>query len=793
MQSVEKPIQFLVKKEGVITCFLSLILLLILSLVSVTLESARVAGARFLTDSYTRMAMDSVMAGYSGALFDRYHVFAYNTGETSQSEIEAVLKTETEYYINRNLQAGNQMLWSPVLQEVQIDDYRLLTEERGKVFREEAAEYMKYRGTAVLVELLFSSLGVFQGAQETMELMEAKAETEEALAEIDACILDLFESVDGFVRDDLGIRQNIWGKVKVKKYFVKKLLFDEVTTESTQINHDVLFEAVQAQYLNPQEQIDGMMGHLEEFDTAEERLKEIGVRLEALEEESFFSNPAASAEKALLEAEQVFYMGKLQLASLQYRSALRDWKFVVSGCKEATQKALATLEEIRNKQALAVNKVLQYEDQLLEAAEWLDTSLYEELIKGLATMKQYVDLETEGAQCITDIVQMEKSLIQNEDVLSRVMELIEENAQEESQTSGLARLMLAEASLAISDYTQEGLCFDYSEIHLEAEGESPVDGFQNLLLCGVSELILEDTAEIPQTTLTDGSLVSIALTEAPAPEEGDGSMGWLDAESAGMSSVLGTMNDNSPFAGVVSWIGKEGAELFERVLFLSYLSDHFSNYEKQREAESVLAHEQEYILCGNLRDDLNLYEVIGRILLVRIVFNLIHVLSDAEKCGVAQETAVGLLGVTGLPILVSMMKFLILFVWATEGALVETAALLQGKKLSAMPTKEEFPVGFSELLLMSKTMIQQKAEQLSDKEGVAFGYSEYLMLFLLLQNIEIQSMRALDLIQENLALEESGFRVSQLVCSFTAQAKYMVPELFTDLPFSRRKTGGYIV
>ena len=140
-----------------------------------------------------------------------------------------------------------------------------------------------------------------------------------------------------------------------------------------------------------------------------------------------------------------------------------------------------------------------------------------------------------------------------------------------------------------------------------------------------------------------------------------------------------------------------------------------------------------------------------------------------------------------------MMKFLILFVWATEGALVETAAILQGKKLSAMPTKEEFPVGFSELLLMSKTMIQQKAEQLSDKEGVAFGYSEYLMLFLLLQNIEIQSMRALDLIQENLALEESGFRVSQLVCSFTAQAKYMVPELFTDLPFSRRKTGGYIV
>ena len=82
---------------------------------------------------------------------------------------------------------------------------------------------------------------------------------------------------------------------------------------------------------------------------------------------------------------------------------------------------------------------------------------------------------------------------------------------------------------------------------------------------------------------------------------------------------------------------------------------------------------------------------------------------------------------------------------------------------------------------------------MAGKTGVAFGYEEYLMLFLLLQEKESQSMRALDLIQKNVELEESGFRVTQQVCSFMVQAEYLLPELFTALPFSKRRTGGYIL
>lgn len=793
MQSAEEQIRYSDKKEGVITCFLSMVLLLILSLVSVTLESARVAGIRFLTESYTGMARDSVMAGYSSVLFDRYHVFSYNAAASAPAEVREELKSQTEYYINRNLQSGSDMLWEPMLEEVRITACKMLADEDGKLFREAAAEYMKYRGASAMVEQLLSSLGVFQGAEETMKLMETKAETEEALAEIDECILELFEYVDGFLRDETGIRQNIWGKVKIKRHFVKKLFCKEAAAENTQINHATLLEAVQSYYLDPQEQFDSMRGYLDDFDAAQMHLEEIMERLAELDTDGFFTNPAVELERSVLEAEQLFFIGKLQFASQRYQSMLRNWKTVVKGCRSAAEDALEVIEEIRSKQESLIGKVLQYEEQLLEAARWLDVSLYENLWSGLTMMKRYVDLETEGAETIIDIDRMEESLRKNKDILTCIETAIGEDAEEEDKTSLDARDLLEEMEEEMSGYTHEGLCFDYSEIHLEAEGESPVESFGSLLLCGVAELVLKDSGEVSQTALTGGGLPSV-LRNASASESScsSGTMVLPGIGNSGISPVMQMINANNPFSGVVGWIGRESAEVLERVLFLSYLSGHFSNYETEERAESVLEYEQEYILCGNRRDSVNLYEVISRILLVRIIFNLIHVLGDAEKCSLAKETALGLLGVTGLPILVSVMKYLILFVWASEGALVETAAILHGKKLSVIPSKEDFPVHFSELLLMSKSKIQQKAETLSEPEGFGFGYSEYLMMFLLLQDEKTQSMRALDLIQENLALEEPGFLVSQLVHSFTAQAEYRLAELFTALPFSRRRTGGYV-
>ena len=779
MQSAERQIRFSVKQEGVITCFLSLVLLLLLALVSVTLESARVAGARFIKDNYTRMAVNSVEAEYSGTLFDRYHLFAVNSRTQSDQGIRDVLETKTAYYINRNLQADAGMLWDFSLEEVTVTDYELLTDRKGAVFRKEAAAYMKYRGTAYVVEQLFSSLGIFQSAEKTVALLEETAKTEEVLAEIDDCILDLFESVDGFVRDEEGIKQNIWGKVKIKSSFVKKLLEGVPTAERAQINHEELFQAVCSHYVRPATVLDALAGYACSYVFAGEQIESIDRRLEEIQIEDMLLNPELKLEQTVLETDRLMYAAKRELARQQYFGELRSWETILSNCQKAGEQAVKTVQIIKRKQELASGTVLQYENKLREAAAWLDSDLYTELENGLRKMKQYVGLETEAETWIPDMEQMQRTLESNHRVLTRTLEVIEE-AKTEGPGSG--EKTVSRMAAQMREYSHAGLCFDYSNLNLGAEGEAPASSFRELIQNGLMSLVLDDAEEISRAVLTGTAQVKDSTSDE---------LLWMDTSEKNHSSVLAVINSDSPFSGISEWLQKEGEEVLERGLFLSYLAEHFANYRKGTEEPGVLKYEQEYILCGNAEDESNLFGVIGRILSVRLIFNLIHVLGDSEKTTVAGETAAALLGVTGLPILVSMMKFLLLFVWAAEAALVETAALLQGKKLAVIPGKKDFPVAFPELLGMTGERIRQKAENIQEQKGFVLGYSEYMLLFLLLQDEELQSMRALNLIQENLSAEEGGFLVSQMVISFSVQAKYLLPELFTGLPVSKRRTGGY--
>ncbi len=792
MQSVERQIQSSVESKGVITCFLSLILLVILSLVSVSLESARLSGARFLTQSLTVMARNSVMAEYSGALFDRYHIFAYNS---RTDEVGPALENRTAYYINRNLQAEKQMLWTPVLEGVRAENYELLTDEKGKRFVEEAVNYMKYREVSEIAEKVFSSLGIFQNAQEATELLEVKAVAEEALSEIDYCVLELFEAVDGFVRDEDGIKQNLWGKVKVKNHFVKQILAAAPTMDTAQVNHPVLFEAVKDAYVNPNEVFGRMGEYLDQYEEIQRKLEQINRQLEEISAEDVEDDPELVLALAALGAEKTWCLAQAELVRQKYFAGLGSWKSVVSGCARAGTKAMEKLELIRTKQKLAESKVLQYEEALLKATGWLDSSLQTDLTKGLAVMKQYVGLETDGAERIMDIDRLEQTLASNAAVLSQMLSALENIAEGQGLEGERERLTVMAAM--ISGYSHDGLRFDYSGMNLKTEGESPVDSARELLMSGVAMLVLKDSSSVSQAVFHGAELPDELqyLHNDAVTQSSSQSMAWADVTATSMSSALATVNKNSPFTGISDWVVKEGKDIVNKTLFLSYLEEHFSNYAQQpyRQGESVLEYEQEYILCGNSKDALNLYEVIGKLILVRVSFNLIHVLCDAEKSSLAGEVALGLLGVTGLPVLVSILKFCILFVWAAEAALVETAAILQGKKLALMPAKTDFTVSFPELPLMSKTRIQDKAEAISEKDGIAFGYSEYMMLFLLLQKEDEQCAHALALIQENLALEESGFRVSQMVCSFVAEAEYLLPELFTAMPFSKRKTGGYIL
>lgn len=140
------------KKEcrGSITVFLSLISVIFLSLICTVIESARVQGARAQTANITDMANYSVFGEYEKKLLEDYELFAVDgscgTGDFSIDRINDRLKM----YLSCNAQPKQEILtgfcfdpWQLQLEESEITEYALLTDQNGEAFYQQAVSFMK--------------------------------------------------------------------------------------------------------------------------------------------------------------------------------------------------------------------------------------------------------------------------------------------------------------------------------------------------------------------------------------------------------------------------------------------------------------------------------------------------------------------------------------------------------------------------------------------------------------------------------------------------------------------------
>ena len=163
--------------QASITVFASLSLLLVASVLLVLLEAARVKGL----DAYSRMqrvnAMESVFSEYDRDLFERYGIFLLGGNYGGQS-----LQLSQ---INGRLQAASQQNLRPVIAgqtwrnvqnfyqmdvtDASVTGYLLATDYEGAPFRKMAAEAMKVRCPAELVQKLYGGL---QSADRAMSQAE---------------------------------------------------------------------------------------------------------------------------------------------------------------------------------------------------------------------------------------------------------------------------------------------------------------------------------------------------------------------------------------------------------------------------------------------------------------------------------------------------------------------------------------------------------------------------------------------------------------------------------------------
>ena len=129
------------KASAQITIFLSLTLLLVLSIVFVSLESARAEGLKLRVATAANASIESVFAQYDRVLYEEFGLLMFTDKDGSLEDF----KSEALKYAEKN--SGSDWLSFDV-NDIEITDYMKATDDSGEVFINAVAYYMKASGLA---------------------------------------------------------------------------------------------------------------------------------------------------------------------------------------------------------------------------------------------------------------------------------------------------------------------------------------------------------------------------------------------------------------------------------------------------------------------------------------------------------------------------------------------------------------------------------------------------------------------------------------------------------------------
>lgn len=764
--------------RGSVTVTFSLVFVLVFGFILSFFEMASHTARAAYHASAGRLAAENFFAGYTVPLFEEYHIFGREVADEEK-------KTYTENEIAKDLaymtekQKGERSLLLRGGAEFGVDFVRVLTDDRLAGFYSQAITSMKYRGITEIVDTLKKFGDVSEQANAQLEVAAAKAETDLAYGKVDERILQLITLIDGV--DIVQYEKFMGGEgVLFQKDAYVKYYCVSPETAAAYFDRTEVYQAFLDNYENPKETLE--MLYEEVWSLAEEArkreiqsascdarltelqslLEDVTARIEELEnreeeqdtaedneillqqynkEKEQYENEKASLESLAeaLEKEKEEQQRKAVLLKLHETRFILQCDDVRKICEEAysyvgeLQKELVAAKQVRNGCESLVS--------VLQPVIGTDTA--KEYREELKVYTFYEDLEG------YDFDRMKQTLLDNKSRLMAVKPYITEF--NSSALATAAEGLCYEAEI-VGKYSFEGLKLDYGEMTLQ----------QNLYE-GIEDTIAGEVAEGYLAFLTKKTISAKEINTSELPsgfrEEADGD-GIFSMLGGDMSSVLDELQEmlpeNESMGSVLEGIS-------DTVLFHAYLMTHFSNYLKGNE-NGALSYEQEYLIAGKKTDEQNLASVAMRICAIRTILHFTSLYTDSVRKAPVELAALAACGMIGLPALKSILVFGMLFAWALEEAMVDTAALMLGKKVALYPGKNGGSISFPETLQFSKSFVHKKAEQKKSVTGLGFGYKEFLHLFMFLTSKDNKMYRAADLIQENLRKTYSDdFRMNRCV------------------------------
>lgn len=199
----------------------------------------------------------------------------------------------------------------------------------------------------------------------------------------------------------------------------------------------------------------------------------------------------------------------------------------------------------------------------------------------------------------------------------------------------------------------------------------------------------------------------------------------------------------------------EAEGLVKNVAMNEYGAWHFSDYmwdQVRPQEKKEVQYELEYILCGKDTDEENLKTTALKLLYVREGLNLLHIITDEQKRGTANQAAAAIVGYTGMAPLVAVTAFFVMASWALAEAVLDLKILFAGKKVPFFKDRESWKLELDQIF--SAGGFPDVAIE-EDQDGM--NYEGYLKCFLLLQDRKVKCFRYMDVMQMNIRRAQKDF------------------------------------
>ena len=249
------------RNKGSISLFIAMIFMLMVSLISMSIRSARLQGVHALMASGASMALDSLFASYDNQLLSSFGVLLYD-GSRGTDYIESKLTEYLSYTTDTSKGlaiTGANDVYGINLEGTSVTRIIKATDAGGLIWQDMVVDYEKYAKPIDMAADYLNLEETQNKADKVEEVNNNIIQCTEKVLDINENIKTLMELVDGVKCGNKGINFN---NIKISDKFIKKFYAGNSTMEEMGIVNEAVFDEMDIRCLYTAEVFDDMYYYL---------------------------------------------------------------------------------------------------------------------------------------------------------------------------------------------------------------------------------------------------------------------------------------------------------------------------------------------------------------------------------------------------------------------------------------------------------------------------------------------------------------------------------------------------